>query len=293
MRFCVCALLDTESVMGSSAEMEITMKILIKGAGDLATGIGYRLAKAGYEILMTEIEVPTTVRRTVAFSRAVYKGETAVEDLIAVRIRKPEEIYLVQKEGKIPVIVDERAEIAKFYKPDIVVDGIIAKENMGTSIDEAPFVIGVGPGFTAGEDCHAVVETKRGHYLGRVIWEGSAIANTGVPGEIGGFSTERIIRASADGVFEPIAHIGETVKEGQIVALCGGEPVHVMMSGIVRGLLQSGVKVTKGMKAGDVDARCIEKYCHTISDKARSIGGGVLEAAVYYEHKAKERKGIL
>lgn len=266
------------------------MRILIKGAGDLATGIGFRLVKAGYDILMTEIEVPTTVRRTVAFSRAVYKGETTVEDLTAVRVKKPEEIAPVQEEGKVPVIVDEKAGIAGFYKPDVVIDAIIAKENLGTAIDDAPFVIGIGPGFEAGVDCHAVVETKRGHYLGKVIWKGSAIPNTGIPGEIGGYSKERIIRAAADGDFEPIARIGEVVKEGQIVALSGGEPVHAMMPGIVRGLLQSGVKVTKGMKVGDVDARCAKNHCYTISDKARAIGGGALEAVCCYEHRLKGKQ---
>lgn len=264
------------------------MKILIRGAGDLATGIAIRLIRAGYDVLMTETAIPTTVRRTVAFSKAVYEKEAVVEDIKGVLITKAEDILNLQKEGIVPVIVDENTKIRESYKPDVIVDAIIAKVNTGTKISDAPMVIGVGPGFEAGKDVHAVVETKRGHYLGNVIWEGAAIPNTGVPGDIGGFTTERIIRASADGIFEPIAEIGEVVKKDQTVAISGGEPVYALMAGIVRGMLQPGVKVVKGMKCGDIDARCDKKHCYTVSDKARAIGGGVLEAAAYYEHKLRK-----
>jgi xanthine dehydrogenase accessory factor len=151
-------------------------------------------------------------------------------------------------------------------------------------MEEAPLVIGVGPGFTAGKDCRGVIETKRGHYLGKVIREGSAIPNTGIPGNVGGYTIERIIRASADGDFQPVADIGDLVEKDQIIAISGGQPVYALMSGIVRGMLQAGVKVKEGMKCGDIDARCERNHCFTISDKARSIGGGVLEAVVAYEH---------
>lgn len=261
------------------------MKVLIKGAGDLATGIAYRLVRAGYDVLMTDISVPTTVRRTVAFSRAVYEGEAIVEGVKGILIHNIEEAFEVQKEGGVPIIIDEEAIIKEQYQPDVIVDAIIAKRNLGTTIKDAPFVVGVGPGFVAGQDCHVVIETKRGHYLGKVIETGSAIPNTGVPGDIGGFTTQRIIRATADGNFEPISEIGESVKEGQIVARSGGEPVYAKMSGTVRGMLQSGVNVIKGMKCGDIDPRCEIDHCYTISDKARSIGGGVLEAVVRYEHE--------
>lgn len=265
-------------------ERDEAMKILIKGAGDLATGIGWRLRRAGYQVLMTEIEVPTTVRWTVAFSRAVFEGEARVEGVTARRAAGLSEAEAILERGEIPVLVDEKADIRALWRPDVVVDAIIAKKNTGTALTDAGLVIGVGPGFTAGVDCHRVVETKRGHYLGRVIEEGSAIPNTGVPGNIGGYTVERIIRASADGRFVPAVSIGDRVEPGQIVAHCGGVPVKARIPGIVRGLLKAGVCVTKGMKAGDIDARCEKDHCFTISDKARSIGGGVLEAVCAYEH---------
>lgn len=261
------------------------MKILIKGAGDLATGIGWRLKRAGYSVWMTEQPVPTTVRRTVAFSRAVYEEEAVVEGIGARRAFSWEDAEKIQKKGFIPIFVDPEAKIRKIWKPDVLVDAIIAKKNMGTYITDAPLVIGVGPGFKAGEDCHKVVETKRGHYLGRVIEAGGAIPNTGVPGNIGGYTVERIIRAGGNGIFEPISNIGDYVTEGQIVAKAGDKLVKARISGIVRGMLQKGVYVTEGMKAGDIDARCERDHCFTISDKARAIGGGVLEAVCAWEHR--------
>ena len=260
------------------------MKVLIKGAGDLATGIGWRLKRAGYEVWMTDIEVPTAVRRTVSYSRAVYEGAAEIEGIRACLIHNLNEGKRAVLQGEIPVIVDEKAEILEELKPDVLVDAIIAKINTGTHILDAPLVIGVGPGFTAGTDCHKVIETKRGHYLGRVIDKGSAIPNTGIPGDVGGYTVERIIRASAEGHFIPKVSIGDYVKAGQIVALCEDVPVYALISGIVRGILQEGVYVTKGMKAGDIDARCQIEHCFTISDKARAIGGGVLEAVCEWEH---------
>lgn len=259
-------------------------KVLIKGAGDLATGIAYRLSKCGFEIVMTETAVPTTVRRTVAFSQAVYDSECVVEGMKAVLVHNMAEIEKAHAEKAIPVIVDEKAAIIDEYHPDILVDAIIAKRNLGTSIDRAKLVIGVGPGFTAGVDCHYVVETKRGHYLGKVITEGSAIPNTGVPGMINGYAAERIIRALAEGEFSPIHHIGDTVEKGEIVATAGGTDIPALMPGIIRGMLQEGVHVVPGMKCGDIDARCEYEYCFQISDKARSIGGGVLEAILRAEN---------
>ena len=261
------------------------MKILIKGAGDLATGIASRLYNSGYQILMTDIAVPLTVRRTVALSRAVYEGKAEVETMIGILVKNMDEAEKVLSDGNIPIIVDEKAEIRKDYQPDVVVDAILAKKNLGTRITDAPLVIGVGPGFTAGEDCHAVVETKRGHYLGQAIWKGSAIPNTGIPGNIGGFTVERIIRATADGIFEPVAKIGDMVEKDQIVAYSGGQEIRAKMSGIVRGMLQEHVPVTENMKCGDIDARCELEHCYTISDKARAVGGGVLEAVCGFEHR--------
>lgn len=254
--------------------------VLIKGAGDIASGIAFRLKNSGFTVVMTETAVPTTVRRTVAFSRAVYEGSCNVEGMEAELCENMEDITDCIERGVIPVIIDEEAKIMDELKPDIIVDAILAKKNLGTEIDQAPLVIGVGPGFTAGVDCHYVVETKRGHYLGRVIEYGSAIPNTGVPGEIGGYSTERIIRAQAEGIFVPIRSIGDTVKEGEVVAESGGVEIHAQMPGIIRGMLQEGVPVKPGMKCGDIDARCEYEYCFEISDKALAVGGGVLEAVM-------------
>lgn len=254
------------------------MKVLIKGAGDLATGIAYECWLAGYEVLMTEIGVPLAVRREVSFSRAVYEGKARVEEAEGILVKSLEEAKRVIEGGKIAVIVDEHADIRKEYRPDVLVDGIMAKKNIGTGMEDAPVVIAIGPGFEAGVDCHYVIETQRGADLGHVINRGCALPNTGVPGEVGGYTRERLIQASADGRMEPVAKIADVVKKGQLVAWTGGVPVYAKMSGIVRGMLQEGVEVTEGLKIGDIDAREIESYCYEISDKARRIGQGVLEA---------------
>ena len=260
------------------------MMILIKGAGDLATGIAYRLKKSGFDIVMTEIDKPTTVRRTAAFSQAVFDNEIVIEGIKGVKVNNINEIYKEINQGNIPIIIDEKAEIIKELRPDVVVDAIIAKKNLGTNIKDAPIVIGVGPGFEAKVDCHLVVESKRGHYLGKVIEEGSAIPNTGVPGNIGGYTKERIIRASSNGKIKPVVSIGDFVKKGDVVAYVDGVEVLAQIDGIVRGMLQEGIEVFKGMKSGDIDPRCEKDHCFTISDKARSIGGGVLEAIMYMKN---------
>lgn len=268
------------------------MNILIRGAGDLATGIASRLFLAGHRIVMTETEVPLTVRRYVALSRAVYEGKAQVETMTGVLCRTRKEAQIVLNAGEIPVIVDPQAKCRSWFRPDVIVDAILAKRNIGTEITDAPFVIGVGPGFCAGKDCHCVVETKRGHTLGSVIWDGEPIANTGVPGNVGGYTIERLIRAAEDGLCVPQVQIGDFVQEGQVVAVTGGRPVYAQMTGIVRGMLQEGVTVTRGLKIGDIDARCEREHCYTISDKARAIGGGVLEAVCRFE-KMRGRLGVV
>ncbi|NFL34708.1 EF2563 family selenium-dependent molybdenum hydroxylase system protein [Clostridium botulinum] len=255
--------------------------IVIKGAGDLATGVATRLKKCGFNIVMTEISQPTTVRRTVAFSQVVYDEKVEVEGITAVLASNKEDINKIVEEGNVAVLVDEKAKIIDEIKPEIIIDAIIAKKNLGTKIDDANIVIALGPGFTAGIDCHCVIETKRGHYLGKAIYKGSAIPNTGVPGEVGGFSKERIIRSITDGKILPVSKIGDYVKKGDIVAYVNETPVLAKLDGIVRGMLQKDVSVFKGMKSGDIDPRCEKNHCFTISDKARSIGGGVLEAILY------------
>jgi xanthine dehydrogenase accessory factor len=268
-------------------DQETIMKVLIKGAGDLATGIGCRLHRCGFELVMTDIAVPTTVRRTVAFSRAVYEEEAKVEDITGVLCHSLEEIHEAIARDQVAVVVDEECKIRETWKPDVVVDAIIAKKNLGTRITDADVVVGVGPGFTAGLDCHVVVETKRGHNLGRCIWEGSAFPNTGVPGMIGGYDKERIIRATDDGMFKGQVMIGDLVEKGDLVGYSGDAPIYAQVGGVVRGLLQDGVTVTKGMKSGDVDPRGNIENCYTISDKATSIGGGVLEAILSMNKKKR------
>ncbi|MCX7781526.1 MAG: selenium-dependent molybdenum cofactor biosynthesis protein YqeB [Negativicutes bacterium] len=254
--------------------------VLIKGGGDLATGIAHRLYRAGFAIIITEIPCPTVIRRTVAFAQAVYAGKATVEDVTAV-LTEPDKAYAILREDKIAVIVDPAAACIDSIKPWAVVDAIIAKYNTGTSLAQAPIVIGVGPGFTAGVDVHAVIETMRGHDLGRVITAGSAQPNTGIPGEIGGYTLERLLRAPEDGIFQAVRQIGEMVKAGDVVAVVGKHAVIAKIGGILRGLLQDGLPVTAGMKIGDIDPRCRPEHCYTISDKARAIGGGVLEALMW------------
>lgn len=263
-------------------------RVLIRGAGDLASGIALRLFRSGFLVMMTEVREPTTVRRTVAFSPAVYLGKTTVEDVTGVRCDSVKVGEECLKQGLIPIIVDETAEIIEKWKPNVVVDAIIAKKNLGTGKEDAPTVIGVGPGFTAGVDCHCVVETKRGHYLGRCIWNGSAIPNTGIPGMIGGYGVERIIRASGAGRFTGAVAIGDEVKAGDLVGYVEERPVRAQIDGVVRGLLQDGVMVYEGMKAGDVDPRCERSHCFSVSDKASAIGGGVLEAILHHQKLVKE-----
>lgn len=257
------------------------MLAVIKGAGDIASGIALRLHRAKFSIVMTEIENPTAIRRTVCFSEAVGKGEMVVENVKAVLADSTDKISDILQQGNIAVIVDEKANCISQLKPDFVIDAILAKKNLGTSITDANTVIGVGPGFTAGVDCHAVVETMRGHYLGRVYYEGSAAENTGIPGDIGGHTTDRIIRSPEYGVFTPIFEIGEEVKKGEVVACVDSTPVACQVSGVLRGILPSGTLVTPNMKSGDVDPRCKKEHCYTASDKALAVGGGVLEACLH------------
>ena len=256
------------------------MLILIRGAGDIATGIALRLKRAGLDVVMTDLPQPTAIRRTVCFSQAVVYGETTVEDITARRAERPEQVPALLAEGVIPVLADPEGKCLTVLRPDAMVDAILVKRNLGTRITDAPVVVGVGPGFTAGEDCHAVVETMRGHYLGRVIYHGSAIPNTGIPGLIGGFAGERVLRAPADGVFHQLLDIGAQVKQGDVAATVEGQPMVCTLDGVLRGILPEGTPVFQGMKAGDIDPRCTVDHCYCASDKALAVGGGVLEAVL-------------
>ncbi len=254
------------------------MLVVIKGAGDIATGIALRLWHARLHVVMTELAQPTAIRRTVSFCQAVTHGQAVVEGVTAELAQTCAAALSILKSGHIPVLIDPKAACIRELKPDIVVDAILAKRNLGTMLMDAPVVIGIGPGFTAGEDCHAVVETQRGHTLGRVLLEGSALPDTGVPGNIGGYTVERILRAPADGIFTQVLEIGETVEAGDTVGYVDGLPVKTEIPGVLRGILPDNTPVYKGMKSGDVDPRCKVEHCYTASDKALAIGGGVLEA---------------
>lgn len=254
------------------------MLILIRGAGDLASGIALRLHHAHMKIVMTDLPRPSAIRRTVCFSQAILFGSMRVEDVTARRAESPEDALRITAAGDIAVLADPQAACIAALKPDAVVDAILAKRNLGTRITDAPCVVGVGPGFTAGTDCHAAVETMRGHYLGRVITDGSPLPNTNIPGLIGGFAGERVLRAPADGVFHQLLEIGAQVRAGDIAGEVEGVPMLCHIDGILRGILADGTPVFKGMKAGDVDPRGERKYCDTVSDKALAVGGGVLQA---------------
>ncbi|MCI8537468.1 MAG: EF2563 family selenium-dependent molybdenum hydroxylase system protein [Oscillospiraceae bacterium] len=254
------------------------MLIVVRGAGDIATGIALRLWRAKISVVMTDLEWPTAIRRTVCFSQAIPLGETTVEDVTARRAEDAAQARALLAQGVIPVLADPEGRCIPVLRPDGVVDAILAKKNLGTKITGAPVVVGVGPGFTAGVDCHAVVETMRGHYLGRVLYHGSAQPNTGIPGLIGGFAGERVLRAPAKGLFHPRKEIGDRVQEGDTAATVDGVPMLCTLDGVLRGILPEGTPVFPGMKAGDIDPRCEIAHCHCASDKALAVGGGVLEA---------------
>ncbi len=271
------------------------MLVVIRGAGDIASGIALRLYRAGMQVVMCDLAVPTSIRRTVCFSEAIRLGETRVEGVRGVLCADAAVARAAATAGDVAVLVDPEAACVRELAPDALVDAILAKRNLGTTREMAPVVIGVGPGFTAREDCDAAVETMRGHYLGRVYYEGSPIPNTAVPGLIGGYAGERVMRAPADGVFEPCMEIGAQVAAGDVCATVAGEPMRATIDGVVRGLLQAGVPVHKGMKCGDVDPRCHPEYIESASDKALAVGGGVLEAilALSGEKNARAVNGSL
>ncbi|HBF42155.1 MAG TPA: EF2563 family selenium-dependent molybdenum hydroxylase system protein [Desulfobacteraceae bacterium] len=251
----------------------------IKGAGDLATGLACRLYGAKiHKIFMMEVPRPLAVRRGVAFCETVYDGKKKVEDVEADLVTDVDGIHEAWEAAKIPVVVDPQWIFVSKMIPDVVIDAIIAKDNLGTTMGEAPLVIGMGPGFVAGEDVHMVIETNRGHNLGRIISSGSAESNTGAPGNIAGFTVERVLRSPSSGIFASQQRIGDVVKKGNIIGDVNGKEVKAGLDGVIRGLIRSGVQVTEGLKLGDVDPRGDESYCYSISDKSRCLGGAVLEA---------------
>lgn len=249
--------------------------VVVRGAGDLASGVIWRLARAGWPVIACELAEPLTVRRTVAFSAAVADGRAEVEGVTAILCDGADEAISTAERGDVAVLVSPTLPP---IEAAVVVDARLAKRNIDTTIDDAPLVIGLGPGFEAGTDVHAVIETKRGHRLGRALWHGSAAPNTGIPGTVGGRAAERVLRAPADGAPRWTVAIGEVVTEGQPLGSVAGTELTAPFAGVVRGLLADGVEVAAGTKIGDVDPRADPAACFEISDKALAVAGGVLEA---------------
>ena len=261
--------------------------VALKGAGDLATGVIHRLVRAGFPVMATELPRPTVLRRTVAFAEAVTAGEMTVEGITAQRADSIADIQAALNNGRVPVVIDPDGILRKQMQPTVLVEATLSKYNSGIRIDDAPIVIALGPGYEAGKDVHAVIETNRGHNLGRVYLEGYAEPNTGVPGTIGGYSSERLLRAPCAGTIFGLRQIGDTVQVGETIgfvknAVSSDEaPVIAALSGILRGLVRDGLTVSPGMKVGDIDPRAVREHCFTISDKSRAVAGGVLEAVMY------------
>ena len=270
------------------------IRVMVRGAGDLGSGTIHRLFRAGFPVLAVEQEHPSAIRRMAAFSEAVYKGKTEVEGVTAVLAEDPEQAERILREGRLPVMIDPAGDMIRVWKPDVLVDATLSKKNTGISMDLASLTIGLGPGFEAGKDVTCVVETMRGHDLGRILTRGTALPDTGVPGIIGGYGKERVIHAPAAGLFRQVCRIGDVVREndriGFIETECGEVDVRTKISGVLRGILPDRFPVSAGFKTADVDPRVDEKKnCHTISDKSRCIAGSVLEIVCAFERNGGEK----
>ena len=260
--------------------------IIIKGAGEMATGVACRLYRANFtRILMLETPAPLAVRRLVSFCEAIHEGTMAVEGIEAIRINAESELISAWETKKIAVLVDPNGDSIPRNHPDVLIDATLAKRNLGIFRADAPLVIALGPGFVAGKDAHVVIETNRGHDLGRLIHSGAAEANTGIPGDIGGFTKERVVRSPARGIFTTEKQIGDSVVKGELLGKVDSVDVCIPLNGILRGLIRPGSSVRKGLKIGDIDPRGERVYCDTISEKARSLGGAVLEAVLSVYNK--------
>ncbi len=263
--------------------------VAVKGAGDLATGVIHRLSRAGFAVIATELPEPTVVRRTVAFAEAVTCGEMTVEDVTARLATSLQDIQATLAGGLVPIVVDPDGTLLRQMHPSVLIEATLSKYNSGVTMDDAPIVIALGPGYEAGKDVHAVIETNRGHNLGRVYLRGGAESNTGVPGAIGGYTIERLLRAPCAGALYGVRQIGDLVQAGETVAVVRTNeisdnetaPVVATISGILRGLMRDGLHVSSGIKVGDIDPRAAREHCFTISDKSRAVAGGVLEAILY------------
>lgn len=267
--------------------------IIVRGGGDIATGTIYRLHQCGYAVLILETDKPTAIRRKVAFCEAVYDGTATVEDVCCRRVENIEQCRLAWEADEIPLMVDPRGEMIEQLHPEVVIDGILAKKNLGTNRRMAPLTIALGPGFCAGVDVNYVIETMRGHRLARIIDQGYAIPNTGIPGIIGGYGAERVIHAPASGEIRVHSQIGDVVEKGQTLAMIGDVRVTASLTGVLRGIIRDGFMVSKGLKIADIDPRKEQKQnCDTISDKARCIAGSVLEVVVRADVPRELKKGL-
>lgn len=259
----------------------MAMLILIRGAGEMASGVAYRLHRAGLKVVMTELPQPLAVRRWVCFSEAVYEGQWTVEGIEARRVKDPTDtlkILQVMAKGVIPILIDPEGEAISALHPTVVIDARMLKKPVELIPQRVNLIIGLGPGFTAGKNCHAAIETNRGHTLGRVYWEGSPQADTGIPDAVGSVREQRVLRAPAAGSFQPKASIGDHIEAGQLIAEVNGQPILAPFKGVLRGLLREGIEVPQNLKVGDLDPRDDPAYCSLISDKALAIGGAALEA---------------
>lgn len=257
--------------------------VWIRGAGDLATGIAIRLLNSGFQVVLSEIDQPTVIRTSVSFATAVYEDNFDVEGHAARLCHSILEIQKAHEEKVTPVFVGDEVSAIGIIKPFVFIEGTIRKRAYEVPREQVPFCVGIGPGFNAGKDVDAVIETQRGHYLGRVIYSGEAVLNTGIPGDIGGYTTERVIHAPEAGVVSATCHIGDNVKAGQKIAQIGSDcVVEATIDGVLRGMIHDGLYLEKGTKMADIDPRCELEHCFTVSDKARAIGGGVLEAIMHF-----------
>jgi xanthine dehydrogenase accessory factor len=252
--------------------------VVLKGGGDLASGVAYRLKRCGFALIITELPAPMLVRRAVSYGDAVYTGQTTIEGITAQRVESIEAAQAMAQSATIPVLVDPQTTVKNRLHPQVIVDAVMAKRNTGTHISDAPLVIALGPGFLAGEDCDVVIETNRGHFLGRPIYSGQAETDTGKPGQVKGFVSDRVLRSPAEGYVQAKARIGDMISQGQRIATVAGQGVYAPFDGVLRGLVHPDVPVTVGFKIGDLDPRGVVKHCFTISEKSLAIGGGVLEA---------------
>ena len=251
--------------------------VLIRGGGDLASGVALRLHRAHYPVVITEVSQPLAVRRAVSFAEAIYQEAWEIEGVRAEKIDGVAAVFTTIQKGIIPIVIDPDAELRHELHPIALVDGRMLKRAPDLDQSAAPLVVGLGPGFTAGVDCHAVVETNRGHHMGRVYWQGSAQANTGIPEPVAGFDVQRVVRAPLDGVLGAGLSIGTVIEAGERIAEVDGRPIPAGFRGVLRGLLHDGVSVHKGQKIGDLDPRADPTYCFSVSDKALAVAGGVLE----------------